>query len=200
MAVSSNSLGYIVVDGAEGLFRGSSLVVDFRGIPMDFRYTDPIRPTRLERILYGSALEVYLREELILESLLGAVEARPSLWICRVADLLAPLKSVTRGKVLFLAPSSRSPMEAAGSVESAGENGAVYMVQADSVSAPLRVAFPDNVREDEVRQVVGLLVEFMAIEEQPCLSEYITVLLTAIYEQDFPNDMRVAFIVACAPV
>jgi hypothetical protein len=159
LAASSSSLGYIVVDGAEGLFRGASLVVDFRGIPMDFRHTDPIRPTRLERILYGSALEVYLREELILESLAGAVEVKPTLWICREPDLLAPLKSITRGKVLFLAPSSRPPLEAAGSMENAGEGGAVYMLQADSVSAPLRVAFPDNTREDEVKQIVGLLVD-----------------------------------------
>jgi hypothetical protein len=159
VAASSSSLGYIVVDGAEGFFRGASLVVDFRGIPMDFRHMDPIRPTRLERILYGSALEVYLREELILESLAGAVEVKPALWICREPDLLSPLRAIARGKVLFLAPSSRAPLEAAGSMENAGENGAVYMVQADSVSAPLRVAFPDNTREDEIKQAVGLLVD-----------------------------------------
>jgi hypothetical protein len=158
LAVSGNSLGYIVVDGAEGLFRGASLVVDFRGIPMDFRYTDPIRPTRLERILYGSALEVYLREELILESLIGAVETKPSFWVCREPDLLAPLKAITKGKALFLAPSSRSPLDAAGNVESGGETG-VYMIQADSVSAPLRVTFPEHTRDDEVKQTAAVLVE-----------------------------------------
>jgi hypothetical protein len=158
VAITSGTLGYIVVEGAESLFRGASLVVDFRGIPMDFRYTDPIRPSRLEKILYGSALEVDLREELILESLIGAVEARPTLWVCREPDLVLPIKSVTKGKVLFLAPSNYSPMDAAGNVESAGENG-VYMVQADSVSAPLRVAFPENTREDEVKQTAGILVE-----------------------------------------
>ena len=70
MASANNNLGYVSVEGAEGQFRGASLVVDQRGIPMDFRYTDPIRLSRLERILYGSALDVYLREELILQSLL----------------------------------------------------------------------------------------------------------------------------------
>ena len=158
MAVLNNSLGYIAVDGAEGLFRGASLVVDFRGIPLDFRYTDPINPTRLERILYGNALEVYLREELILESLIGAVETKPILWICREHDLLMPLKTITKGKVLFLAPSNHSPMEASGNMESTGESG-VYMVQADSVSAPLRAAFPENTKEEEIRQVVNLLTE-----------------------------------------
>jgi hypothetical protein len=46
-------------------------------------------------------------------------------------------------------------------VESAGEGGGggVYLVQADSVSAPLRVAFPENAKEDEVKQTAGLLVE-----------------------------------------
>ena len=157
-ASGSGSLGYIVVDGVEGLFRGASLVVDLRGIPMDFRYTDPIRPTRLERILYGNALETYLREELILDSLIGAVEVKPVLWVCRQPDLLRPVKNIARGRALFLAPTSRSPMDAAGNVESAGESG-VYMIQADSVSAPLRAAFPENTREDEVKQTVTLLVE-----------------------------------------
>jgi hypothetical protein len=108
--------------------------------------------------LYGSALEVYLREELILESLLGAVEVKPALWICREPDLIAPLKSQTKGKVLFLAQSGRSPMDAAGNVESTGEP-CVYMIQADSVSAPLRVVFPENTKEDEVKQTAGVLVE-----------------------------------------
>ncbi|GHS89227.1 hypothetical protein AGMMS49957_12090 [Synergistales bacterium] len=158
MAVSNNSLGYLVVDGAEGLFRGASLVVDFRGIPMDFRYTDPIRPTRLEKILYGNALEVYLREELILESLIGAAEMKPSIWVCREADLLPPLKSITRGKVLFLAPSNHSPLEAAGNVEATGED-LSYMVQADSVSAPLRASFPEGTKEDDVKQIAAMLVD-----------------------------------------
>lgn len=158
MAVTNGSLGYIMVDGADELFRGASLIVDFRGIPMDFRYTDPIKPSRLERILYGNALEVYLREELILESLVNAVEVKPTLWICRDADLLGPLKALSKGKVLLLAPSNRSPLEVAGNVEPAGEEG-VYMLQADSVSAPLRAAFPIQTKEDEIRQVSGVLVE-----------------------------------------
>jgi hypothetical protein len=151
-------LGYIAVDGAEGSFRGATLVVDFRGIPVRFYYTDPIKPSRLERVLYGQALEVYLREELILESLLNAVDVKPVLWICREPDLLAPLKTLTKGKVLFLSHSIRSPMDAAGNVESTGEPW-VYMVQADSVSAPLRVVFPENTKEDEVKQTAAVLVD-----------------------------------------
>ena len=158
MASANNNLGYVSVEGAEGQFRGASLVVDQRGIPMDFRYTDPIRPSRLERILYGSALDVYLREELILQSLLGAVETSPSLWICNEGDLLEPLKTAGKGRAIFLAPSTHAPLEAAGAVEPMGE-AEVLLIQADSVSAPLRASFSPGTRPDEIKQVVTLLVE-----------------------------------------
>lgn len=164
MASTNNSLGYVVVEGAEGQFRGASLVVDARGIPMDFRYTDPIRPSRLERILYGSALDVYLREELILQSLIGAVETSPSLWICSESDLLVPLKTVGKGRALFLSESAHAPLEAVGTVEPTGE-AEVLWVQADSVSAPLRAAFPPGTRADEIKQIVAALVEAAATME-----------------------------------
>ena len=157
-AAAKNSLGYIIVDGAEGQFRGASLVVDLRGIPMDFRYTDPIRPTRLERILYGNARDVYLREELILESLIGAVETAPQLWVCNDADLLLPLKTISKAKTIFLSPSNHAPLEAVGNVEPTGE-AEVVLIQADSVSAPLRAAFPQGARPDEIQQTAALLVE-----------------------------------------
>ena len=115
-------------------------------------------PSRLERILYGSALDVYLREELILQSLLGAVETTPSLWVCSEGDLLAPLKAAGKGRAIFLAPSAHAPLEAAGAVEPTGE-AEVLLIQADSVSAPLRASFSPGTRPDEIKQVVTLLVE-----------------------------------------
>ncbi|NLL36253.1 MAG: hypothetical protein GX256_01880 [Fretibacterium sp.] len=154
----NNSLGYVIVEGMEGQFRGASLVVDFRGIPMDFRYTDPIRPSKLERILYGSALDVYLREELILESLLSAVETKPLVWVCREGDLLQPLKTIGKGKAIFLAPSNSAPLEAAGEVEATGEAG-IYMLQADSLSAPLRASLPSGSRPEEMQELSRILVE-----------------------------------------
>ncbi|MBR1672802.1 MAG: hypothetical protein IJ702_07735 [Fretibacterium sp.] len=155
---ASSSLGYIIVDGVEGQIRGASLVVDLRGIPMDFRYTDPIRPSRLERVLYGSALDTYLREELVLQSLLGAVEVKPQLWLCNDLDLVAPLKETGKVRAAFVAASSHAPLEAVGNIEPANEPNAI-LLQADAVSAPLRVAFPPASRPDEAQQAAGLLVE-----------------------------------------
>ncbi|MCL2767151.1 MAG: hypothetical protein FWE49_00245 [Synergistaceae bacterium] len=153
----NNSLAYIIIEAEEGSFRGAVLASDLRGIPVDFRYTEPIRPTKLEKVLYGNALEVYLKEELILESLIRAVEAKPALWICREQNLLAPLRFFTKSKAIMLMNSNHHPLDSAGDIESTGENG-VYFVQADSVSAPLKITFQPNVAENEVKFVVNLLV------------------------------------------
>jgi len=153
----NNSLAYIIVEADEGSFRGAALASDLRGIPVDFRYTEPIRPTKLEKVLYGNALEVYLKEELILESLVGAVEVKPALWICKEQNLLMPLRAVTKSRVIMLMNSNHHPLDTAGDFEFTGESG-VYLVQADSVSAPLKIMFHSNVTENEVKSVVNLLV------------------------------------------
>ncbi len=155
---NSSGLGYIYIEGSENSVRGSSLVVDVRGIPLDFRYTDPVRPTRLEKILYGNALDTYLREELILQSLLDSVEVNPALWICNDMDILNPLKNFGRVKAVLIAQSNHQPLEAIGHVESTAEDN-VFLLQADGVSAPLRLIFPDNTRSDEIQQAAALLVE-----------------------------------------
>ena len=152
------SLGYVSVEGGEGQIRGASLVVDSRGIPLDFRYTDPIRPTKLERVLYGNALNTYLREELVLQSLLGAVEIKPQLWLCNETDLLVPLKTAGKSKSVYLSASTHAPLEAVGHIEPTSEPD-VVLLQADSVSAPLRTAFPAGTRQEEAQQIVSILVE-----------------------------------------
>jgi hypothetical protein len=100
---------------------------------------------------------VYIKEELILESLISAVEVKPALWICKEQNLLMPLRAVTKSKVIALANSNHQPLCSTGDFESIGEAG-VYLVQADSISAPLRVMFHSNVTENEVKYVVNLLV------------------------------------------
>lgn len=161
---AGESLGYIVIEAEEGLFRGAALVADFRGIPVDFRYTEPIRPTKIEKVLYGNALDVYLKEELILESLVGAVEAKPALWICKESNFLAPIKNATKSKTVVLASTTKAPLDAVGDFEPTAESG-VFFVQADSVSAPLKVTFPSNVAQNEVKATMQLLVDAAATME-----------------------------------
>ncbi len=155
---NNSGIGYITIDGNEGLIRGALLVVDVRGIPLDFRYTDYIKPTKLERILYGNALDTYLKQELILQSLLDAVEVEPQLWICSDMNLLTPLKENGHVKAVLVSASTRQPLENVGSIESTSEPNVFYL-QADGVSAPLRLVFAAGTRSDEIQNSAALLVE-----------------------------------------
>lgn len=158
MASQNNSLGYMVIEGGEGQLRGIALVTDARGIPVDFRYTDLIRPKKLERILYGDSFDTYVKEELILESLLESLETDPQLWICRDKDILAPLREASRTKTVMLEESAHVPLDAQGHIETSAEPG-VYLIQTEPNGAPLRAEFPEGIRTDEVQQTASILVE-----------------------------------------
>ncbi len=146
-------LGYIKVDGEEGGFRGALLVVDSRGIPLDFRYTDLVSPTKLERVLYGEALELYVREEVILGSLLGAVEKKPDLWICGDRHLLAPVSHKSRQPAVTLESSGRNSLEEPGKFVPLPEDGA-YLLQVDLMGAPLRIS---TLSESDMGKVAPIL-------------------------------------------
>src|SRR5436305_14763739 len=51
-------IGYLAVTAQEPLgYLGGVLVADEYGLPVEFRHTLPVRPTKLQRALYGSALD-----------------------------------------------------------------------------------------------------------------------------------------------
>jgi hypothetical protein len=159
-------LGYIMIDSQENYFRGAALVTDTRGIPTDFRYTEPVRPTKLERVLYGSALDIYLREDIILDNLLGAVETRPALWLLNDETLIAPVQKISKLPAISIAASSRSPMEQSGQCEPTSESG-VFMLQADNISAPLRLTVSaENIAKiNQLAQLLTSAAEGMELME-----------------------------------
>ena len=63
-------LAYFVVMKEGASYLGGLLLTDTSGIPLDFRYTEPITPTKLQTVLYGRALEPYLKGEIIQKTLL----------------------------------------------------------------------------------------------------------------------------------
>jgi hypothetical protein len=141
-------VGYLTVEAKDNYFRGAALVTDGRGIPADFRYTEPVKPTRLERILYGGALDIYLREEVILENLISAIDAKPALWLVDDFELVKPVQKLSKLPAFMLEPTQRSPLEASGKYEPTAEEG-VFIFQADNISAPLRL----TVSEENVSKV-----------------------------------------------
>jgi hypothetical protein len=159
-------IGYITVDARENYYRGAVLVTDPRGIPVDFRYTEPVRPTKLERILYGSALDVYLREDIILDNLLSAVEAKPVLWLLADVGLIGPVQKISSLPAVAVETTTRTPLESSGQFEPTSEQG-VFMFQADNISAPLRITVSDgNISKiSQLTQILTSAAEDMELTE-----------------------------------
>ena len=71
-------LGYREFDDGEA-YRGAILVTDEWGKPLEFRCTAPVRPTQLQRTLYGKSLLPHILTELIGAPLVSSVREKPQL-------------------------------------------------------------------------------------------------------------------------
>src|SRR3990172_13235474 len=68
--------------------RGGVIITDGETKPYEFRCTSPIRPTALQRVLYGDTLDEHIHIELVGIPLLKAAKEEPSLVIVRKPVLL----------------------------------------------------------------------------------------------------------------
>lgn len=73
-------------DGAA--IRGGVLITDIETKPYEFRCTSPVRPTSIQRMLYGDTLQEYVYVELIGVPLVKAAKEKPSLVLVRNPILL----------------------------------------------------------------------------------------------------------------
>jgi len=71
-------LGYREFDDGQ-TYRGAILVTDELAKPIEFRCTAPIRPTKLQRTLYGKSLLPHILAELIGAPLVSSAREKPHL-------------------------------------------------------------------------------------------------------------------------
>lgn len=117
-------LGYHTFDDGEA-YRGAILVTDEGSKPLEFRCTAPVRPTPLQRKLYGKSLLPHILTELIAAPLIASVREKPQMILisddyffdlrCKVAFPVIMVsaskaalrsKSAERSKTLLLQSSS----------------------------------------------------------------------------------------------
>jgi hypothetical protein len=65
---------------------GAILVTNQIGVPVEFKYTEPVTATRLHRILYGAVLDRYLHETVIRERLGREVRSLPDYFIAPYSE------------------------------------------------------------------------------------------------------------------
>src|SRR5680860_334114 len=145
--------GFLVVRADDdGTYVGGLMVTDPGGLPVDFRYTDPITPTRLQRALYGAALDRYLRTEVVLRTLLEALDAPPTILLVEDPDLLD--EPVEGCPVALVAHSGLEPLGEVGATSAQG--GGSFLLQASEGAHPVRVTLPGDGGDEAL--VAGALV------------------------------------------
>jgi len=109
MEATKAKIGYITAkEQRENVFMGGLLITNQKGLPLEFRYTDPVTPTRLQRIIYGSALNRYLIVEVIARSLVESISEKPDIFITD-SRLILELSEIFKSPLISIQQSDKSP-------------------------------------------------------------------------------------------
>ncbi|MEB3197640.1 MAG: hypothetical protein VKP62_10600 [Candidatus Sericytochromatia bacterium] len=118
---------------ASGAYAGGLMVVDENGLPLDFRYTDPVQPTRLQEVLYGKSLDRHMRQEVLFKHLTARIDPRPN-WLFVDDDQLLHLTACA--PVVSLAETRLPPLREAALCQVLSET--EWLLQAGETGSPLK--------------------------------------------------------------
>ena len=76
-------------------YLGAIIITDFQGIPQEFRYTQPVKPTAIQKTLYGNSLELYIGVNLCGIPLIQLLANKPSLVFVQNEFLLGVRTSIS---------------------------------------------------------------------------------------------------------
>jgi hypothetical protein len=78
--ISSLALCYVSCSKDSGnAFVGAALVTDHRTRPLEFCYVAPIRPTTIQRLLYGKSLDEHVNVDVMVKKLLEGLSRVPDI-------------------------------------------------------------------------------------------------------------------------
>ncbi len=130
-------LGYIDIHKAgRGDYMGGVLITDRLGIPLEFRHTEPVSPSKVQQVLYGRALDRFLKSETLAKCLLNDLENKPDLLVVPDAEYYT-LTRLFHFPFAQLTKANHPPMEKHGDFVEVNE--AEINLQVLSLREPLRV-------------------------------------------------------------
>lgn len=137
-------IGYFKIYGESDEYAGGIMIADERGIPIEFKYTEPVKPTKVQKVLYGDVLDKYLREEVIMSNLVGKVENHPDIYIIDDVENIY-LKNIVKEEVVIVKKTQINPLKEVGTYKFVKENEAI--VQVIEGQKPLRVIIEEENKE-----------------------------------------------------
>ncbi len=121
---------------------GGVLVTNQLGVPVEFKYTEPVTTTRLHSILYGASLERYIHETVIRDRLSREIRALPDFFIAPYSEKEF-LGTMAGKEMMAIQSMAGSPRESTGAFTRIKER--EVMVELDD-GPSLRISFssPDD--------------------------------------------------------
>ena len=137
MAAAKISIGYVLsLSVAEQVYMGGAMVTDAAGLPLEFRYTEPVRATKLQRVLYGDVLEKYIHGDVIAANLIGRLEQKPEIFLVADAALLPMLQAAGKKSAALVAVHV-PPLKEYGAEQDGNDND--FLLQLSDNGSPVRV-------------------------------------------------------------
>jgi len=137
MAAAKLGVGYVLsLSVAENTFMGGAMATDANGLPLEFRYTEPVRATKLQRVLYGDVLEKYIHCDVIAANLIGRLEQKPDLFVVADPTLLDTLDAAGK-KAAMLLPTGVPPLKEFGAQQEVFQG--EFLLQLSESGSPIRV-------------------------------------------------------------
>lgn len=139
MEPTKAKIGYILArESHENVFMGGLLITDQKGFPLEFRYTDPVTPTKLQRVIYGNALNRYLIVEVIAKSLIESITDKPDIYITD-SRMILELSDLFKAPLISIQESDESPFPELGYISKL-PNGEILM-QIHPSGSPVHITY-----------------------------------------------------------
>lgn len=129
-------LGYCYTKQEKNNFFGAILIISENGFPVEFKYTEPVIPTKLQAVLYGKKLEKYVCYDVIIPELIHTLENKPDIFI---VDSLNSFETNISIPVISIFQTSLEPLEKQLSFKKMKEN--EYLIQLSRIGSPIRITF-----------------------------------------------------------
>ncbi len=157
-------VGYFSRRKIEDVYIGAVMVTDHLSIPIEFKYTEPIRPTRIHKIIFGKVLEKYIGEDVIKKNLMKELKQVPSILFVTDLELLGE-DPVNRVPMVALQTTSLPGLSAAGEFQRIKER--EIIIQPLTSTHPLKVTFfsPEPDVQERVMNILRSFVDKFDIYE-----------------------------------
>jgi hypothetical protein len=146
---SRRQAGYFCHLKVEEKHTGAILVTNQIGVPLEFKYTEPVVVTKLHKILYGSSLDRYLHETVIRERLAREIRSEPEFYLTPYdeKEFLSPLAGKEMVAIQRLKPGQGE--ERAGPITRVRDREVIAQLE-DGVDVRIAFSTPDDTAQHYV--------------------------------------------------